>query len=218
MNKTLRIVLALLVIVILFVLIGDNTSLEYLKDRKKLEDFIKSVGILAPVAYIVLYSIVTVSCISALPVTLAGGVVFGPLMGVIYTMIGASIGLCLSFLISRYVAKDYIENKFKDSEIYKKIDKGIKEKGWVILAVTRLLLIFPFGIQNYIYGLTYISFFKYSILSILFILPGTSVFVMLAGAITSGDIYIGVKYSIIASLIILFLVVVVKFITKKVKY
>ena len=103
MNKALRIVLALLVIVILFVLIGDNTSLEYLKDRKKLEDFIKSVGILAPVAYIVLYSIVTVSCISALPVTLAGGVVFGPLMGVIYTMLGASIGLCFSCLISRSV-------------------------------------------------------------------------------------------------------------------
>ena len=41
MNKTLRIVLALLVIVILFVLIENNTSLEYLKDRKKLEDFIK---------------------------------------------------------------------------------------------------------------------------------------------------------------------------------
>lgn len=218
MNKTLKIVLALSVIVILFVLIRDNTSLEYLKDRKKLEDFIKSVGILAPVAYIVLYSIVTVSCISALPVTLAGGVVFGPLMGVIYTMIGASIGLCLSFLISRYVAKDYIENKFKDSEIYKKIDKGIKEKGWVILAVTRLLPIFPFGIQNYIYGLTSISFFKYSILSILFILPGTSVFVMLAGAIASGDINIAMKYSIIASLIILFLIVIVKFITKKVKY
>lgn len=217
MKRTSKIALTILVIIILLVLLVDNSVLDYLKDRKKLENFIKGLGILAPAAYIVLYSIVTVSCISVLPLTLVGGAVFGPVMGVVYTMVGASIGLCLSFLIARYVAKDYVENKFKNSEIYKKIDKGIKEKGWFIVAITRLIPVFPFGIQNYIYGLTPISFFKYSILSIIFILPGTSVFVILAGALTSMDTNVAVKYSMVASLIILFLVVIAKFITKKIK-
>lgn len=192
-------------------------AFSYLTNRKKLEMAITTLGVWGPLAYILMYIFITVTMLSALPLTIAGGIIFGPIMGVIYTVIGAGLGLSLSFLIARYIARGAIEKKFGNTAAFKKIDEGVRKDGWFILATTRLLPIFPFGIQNYIYGLTSIGFIQYSLLSIIFILPGTSVFVMLAGAFASGDKAIVLKYSITASLIFLGLMVVTRIIKKKIE-
>ena len=189
----------------------------YLANRGKLEALIITLGVWGPLAYITLYVVVTITMLSALPLTIAGGIIFGPIMGVIYTVIGAGLGLSLSFLIARYIARGAIEKKFGNTSAFKKIDEGVRKDGWFILATTRLLPIFPFGIQNYIYGLTSIGFIQYLLLSIIFILPGTSVFVMLAGAFASGDKATVLKYSITASLIFLGLMIVTRIIKKKIE-
>ncbi|SJZ36591.1 Uncharacterized membrane protein YdjX, TVP38/TMEM64 family, SNARE-associated domain [Cetobacterium ceti] len=216
-GNLLKIILGLVVVIVLGMALVKTGAIEYLKDREKLESLIKSLGVWAPLAYIVIYACVTVTCISVLPITLAGGIIFGPILGVVYTAIGASAGLSLAFLIARYIARKPIESKFGNSEAFKKINQGVKDQGWFILATTRLLPVFPFGIQNYVYGLTSISFIQYSVLSTLFILPGTSVFVLLAGAVASGDKATAVKMSIIASLIFFGLTLVTKVIAKKAK-
>jgi len=187
----------------------------YLTKREKLESVITILGIWGPLVYIIIYILVTITMLSALPVTIASGIIFGPIMGVVYTAIGAGLGLSLSFLIARYVARGTIEKKFGNTAIFKKIDEGVKKDGWFILAITRLIPIFPFGIQNYVYGLTSIGFVQYSLLSTIFILPGTSVFVMLAGAFASGDKTVVLRYSILASLIFMGLMIITKIIKKK---
>ena len=207
----------LMFIAFLFFLFFKYDGVKYIKDKEQLKTLIESFGILAPLSYILLYCIVTVTTISTLPLSLAGGVLFGPVYGIIYTMIGASLGMMSSFLIARYIAKDFIERKFSNLQIFKKINEGVKKDGPFILAVTRLLPIFPFGIQNYLYGLTSINFFKYTVFSIIFILPGTSVFVLLAGAISAGNTKDAAKISLIASLIFLALTIITRVIQNKIK-
>ena len=207
----------LMFIAFLFFLFFKYDGVKYIKDKEQLKTLIESFGILAPLSYILLYCIVTVTTISTLPLSLAGGVLFGPVYGIIYTMIGASLGMMSSFLIARYIAKDFIERKFSNLQIFKKINEGVKKDGPFILAVTRLLPIFPFGIQNYLYGLTSISFFKYTVFSIILILPGTSVFVLLAGAISAGNTKDAAKISLIASLIFLALTIITRVIQNKIK-
>jgi len=210
-------VIAVVAIIALVVLLFKTGAIEYLKDRRKMEALIESFGIWGPLVYIVSYALVTITCISAVPMTLVGGLVFGAVFGVIYTAIGAGIGLSLSFLIARYVARGFIEEKFGDSDAFKKINEGVKNDGWFILATTRLIPIFPFGIQNYVYGLTPIGFLQYSVLSTIFILPGTSVYVILAGAVASGDTAKAAKMAVAASLIFFAITVVTKIIAKKSK-
>ncbi|MGL5051144.1 MAG: TVP38/TMEM64 family protein [Fusobacteriaceae bacterium] len=217
MKKVLKILLSILIILILGTSLVKTGAIEYLKDRQKLETLILSLGIWGPLVYILIYVFVTLTCLAALPITLVGGIVFGPVWGVVYTVIGASLGLAFSFLIARYVARKPIENKFGNTDAFKRINEGVKNEGWFILATTRLLPVFPFGIQNYVYGLTDISFLKYWLLSTLFILPGTSVFVILAGAVASGDKKTAIKYSVIASLILFALTIITKIISKNSK-
>lgn len=216
-KKILKSVVVICVLCIIMFGLLKNGAFEYLKNHQKLEIFIKSLGVWSPLVYIGLYAFITITCISVLPLTLAGGMIFGGLLGIIYTAVGACLGLSLSFLIARYIARKPIEKRFGKSEAFKKINDGVKNDGWFILATTRLLPIFPFGIQNYVYGLTPISFIQYALLSTIFILPGTSVFVLLAGAVASGDMKTAIKMSIIASLIFFALTIITKLIAKKVK-
>lgn len=213
--KIVKVICLIIILTVVFLLAKNFGVFYYLKNRVELERVIKDMGVLAPAVYIVIYTIVTLSCVSPVPIAIVGGIVFGGLFGVLYTVIGAGIGLSLAFLIARYVARDFIEKKFGKSEIFKKVENGVKNDGWFILAVTRFLPIFPFGLQNYLYGLTSIKFGLYSILSILFILPGTTAFILLGGAVASGDIQKAIKVSIVASLILFFMSIVARVIKKK---
>lgn len=214
-SKIVKVICLIIILAVVFLLAKNFGVFHYLKNRVELERVIKDMGVLAPAVYIVIYTIVTLSCVSPVPIAIVGGIVFGGLFGVLYTVIGAGIGLSLAFLIARYVARGFIEKKFGKSEIFKKVENGVKNDGWFILAVTRFLPIFPFGLQNYLYGLTSIKFGLYSILSILFILPGTTAFILLGGAVASGDIQKAIKVSIVASLILFFMSIVARVIKKK---
>lgn len=214
-SKSWKIVCLVFILMAVFLLANKFGVFHYLKNRDELEIIIKNMGVLAPVTYIVIYIILTLGCVSPVPLAIVGGVVFGVFFGILYTIIGAGIGLSLAFLIARYIARDFIEKKFGQREIFKKVESGVKNDGWFILAVTRFLPIFPFGLQNYLYGLTSIKFSLYSILSIIFILPGTVAFILLGGAVASGDIQKAVKVSLLASIILFCLNVIAKIIKKK---
>jgi uncharacterized membrane protein YdjX (TVP38/TMEM64 family) len=158
-----------------------------IENLKNLKSWIDSFGQLGPLVYILLYIFACLFFLPGLPLTVLGGVIFGPVKGTIYTVIGAGIGLSLAFLAARYTFRGLIEKKFGDSPLFKKLDEGVKKQGWRILITTRLIPIFPFNVQNYVYGLTSISFLQYSVLSTIFIIPGTSAYTFSAGAIASGE-------------------------------
>ena len=158
-----------------------------LENLKSLKDWINSYGALGPIVYILLYIVACLFFLPGLPITVLGGIVFGPVWGTVYTVIGAGLGLSAAFLTARYVFRGLIEKKFSGSPLFQKLDEGVKNQGWRILITTRLIPVFPFNVQNYVYGLTSISFLQYSVLSTIFIIPGTSAYTFSAGAIASGE-------------------------------
>ena len=74
----------------------------------------------------------------------------------LYTITSATIGACLAFLISRYIARDWIEKKLS-SPRWKRLEQGVDKHGWKIVAFTRLIPLFPFNLLNYALGLTRIK-------------------------------------------------------------
>ena len=169
-----------------------------LENIPKLKEQFLSLGWLAFIIFFFAYIIVCIFFLPGTPLTLLGGIVFGPLLGTLYTVTSASAGLAISFLIARYTMRDLMLEKLGSSDAFTKIDQGVKEQGWRILVITRLVPVFPFSIQNYIYGLTDIKFLTYWGLSTLFIIPGTAAYTMSAGAVLSGEfsttnlIYLGI--------------------------
>ncbi len=158
-----------------------------LENVPKIKTWVASFGKIAPLIYIGLYLVSTVFFLPGSPVTVLAGFVFGPLWGVFYASVASIISVSVAFLIARYVARDLVEDWVKDNAQFRKIDEQVEEQGWRILMFTRLVPIFPFNLQNYAYGLTSIRFSTYVLVSAIFMLPGTAVFVQLGGAFVSGE-------------------------------
>ena len=217
-NSIIKIAIAIGVIVgVYFVLryygVTDNIRLENIP---KIKTWVASFGTIAPLIYIGLYLVSTVFFLPGSPVTVLSGFVFGPLWGIFYASIASIISVSIAFLIARYVARDLVEGWVKDNAQFRKIDEQVEEQGWRILMFTRLVPIFPFNLQNYAYGLTSIRFSTYVIVSAIFMLPGTTVFVQLGGAFVSGEGNIGktLFYLGIAGVLMLLLSLIPKFLNK----
>ncbi len=102
---------------------------------------------------------------------------FGPWIGALYCLIGTTIGATMSFLLSRYLLKDSVENLVKKNlRLYDIIFETNSEKELLILMITRLLPIFPFNLQNFAYGISNISIATYSLGTFLFMIPGIIIF------------------------------------------
>ena len=151
-----------------------------------LKEWIRGMGSLAPPAFVLIYIIAVVAALPALPFTITGAALFGSLTGVILVSIASTAGAGLAFLIARYAARERMVRRFSGNETFRKLDRMTKEHGAVMVAITRLVPIFPFNLLNYGFGLTGIPFRTYLFWSWLCMLPGTVLYVAGVDAVLSG--------------------------------
>jgi len=131
--------------------------------------------VLAPFAYIGIYIVAVVAFMPGSVITIAGGALFGWLLGTIFVSIASTVGAGVAFLIARYIAADWVERKASGK--VDKIKKGIEEEGARFVAFTRLVPIFPYTLLNYVFGLTRINFWTYLGVTWISMIPGTFAYV-----------------------------------------
>jgi len=159
-------------ILILGLITGIGLAVIY-RDRfdvVALETWVNDAGILAPIIFMLIYVAATVLFLPGSVITLAGGALFGPVLGTFYNLTGATLGASLAFLISRYLASDWVADKAGGK--VRQLINGVEGEGWRFVAFVRLVPLFPFNLLNYALGLTKIRFLHYLIASYVFMLPG----------------------------------------------
>jgi uncharacterized membrane protein YdjX (TVP38/TMEM64 family) len=163
-----------ILVVVLVVLIGLAFMFRHSIRVDLLLDQIRALGVWGPLAYIVLYSIAPSLFIPGFPLTIAGGALFGPVWGTVYTLIGATSGATLAFFIARYLAAEWVEQRSQG--IVKRLKEGVEQEGWRFVAFTRLVPLFPFNLLNYAFGLTKIRPLHYIVTSFFAMLPGAAAY------------------------------------------
>ena len=143
---------------------------------------IQSLGPAAPIAFITIYAVAVVSLIPASLLTIAGGAVFGLIRGVIYALIGATLGSTSAFLLGRYVARRLVERKLNTMPRFVAIERAVSARGRRIVFLLRLSPLVPFNFLNYALGLTTISVWDF-VLGSLGTIPGAFVYAY-AGKVT----------------------------------
>jgi uncharacterized membrane protein YdjX (TVP38/TMEM64 family) len=136
-------------------------------------DWIGSLGAWGPAAYVGLYIVATVLMVPGTALTVVGGALFGAVWGVIYASIGATIGAAVAFVVARHVAAEQVRAWVQRRPAFKKLDAMSGRYGRWVVAITRLVPLFPFNVLNYALGLTRVGFWTYVVLTWLCILPGT---------------------------------------------
>ena len=181
-----------------------------LENATILRDWVAGFGPAGPVVYILLYIAACLLMIPGFPITIFGALAFGPVLGTVFTSIGSTLGATAAFLTARYAARNTVENWLGENEIFRRIDKGVKDQGWRMLMVTRMVPLFPFNLQNFAYGLTRIPLGTYVLVSWASMIPGTIAYNFMAGSVVAGEgdpgrilfyLGIGTVFFIIVSLI-----------------
>ena len=149
-------------------------------DVVALETWVNEAGVLAPIVFMLIYALATVLFLPGSVITLAGGALFGPVLGTFYNLTGATLGAMLAFLISRYLASDWVADKAGGR--VKQLINGVEGEGWRFVAFVRLVPLFPFNLLNYALGLTRIRFLHYLIATYVFMLPGAIAYTYLGYA------------------------------------
>jgi len=157
--------------------LGQYLSLEYLKaSQARFQDLYMANRILVVAAYMGIYIVVTAfSLPGAAVLTLAGGGLFGLVVGTVAVSFASTIGATLACAVSRFLLRDWVQNKFGDK--LSTINNGIEEEGAFYLFSLRLVPIFPFFVINLAMGLTRIRLFTFFWVSQVGMLAGTIVYV-----------------------------------------
>ena len=178
-----------------------------------LRDWIKSLGALGSLVFILIYVAAVVAAIPAAPFSLAAAALFGSVWGVIVINIGATLGTGLAFLVGRYLARQSVVNWLGHNEKFRRLDQLTEEHGAIIVALTRLVPIFPFNLLNYGFGLTRVPFWTYIFWTWLCIIPGTVLYVVGADAVLQGVAQRKVPWPLVLTFgaVLIFLTLLVRF-------
>ena len=149
-------------------------------DGAALEAWVRDAGPVAPLLFMVIYTLAAVLFLPGSVITLAGGALFGPVLGTFYSLTGATLGATLAFLIARYLASDWVAEKTGGR--VKQLINGVEGEGWRFVAFVRLVPLFPFNLLNYALGLTRLRLLHYIVATYIFMLPGAIAYTYLGYA------------------------------------
>lgn len=137
--------------------------------------YIQNLGFVDGAIVLVIANIIGAICfMPCVPFTLGAGFLFGLMWGSIIILIATNIASVVAFLISRYFARGCIERRLGGRySKFRLIDAAIKQDGFKIVALVRSSPLHPYGICNYLFGITSVTFPSYVLANVIAMTPGT---------------------------------------------
>jgi len=172
------VVLVALIGIAIFVLPAKQWAIAFV-------EWMRGYGAAAIGIFAVVYVIAAVLLIPASVLTLGAGFVYGAVWGSLVVIPASVAAAVISFAISRRLGRRWVVARAQRSPKFAALDRAVGRAGFKITLLVRLSPIFPFGLLNYVLGVTEIRFRDYFTASVLGMLPGTIAYVYLGSLVTS---------------------------------
>ena len=143
----------------------------------------REVPFAAPI-FVVAYIAATTIGLPALPLTLAGGAIFGVGAGIALTWLGATLGATGAFLLARALGGDALRRLLGARA--GTLDRLLGDGAFLTMLRLRLIPVVPFNALNFGAGLAGVRLTHYMAATAIGILPGTSVYTYFADALLAG--------------------------------
>ena len=172
-----------------------------------------------PAAGAISYLCLTIIAVVAMtpgwiPMMLAG-LLFGFATGVVYALIGITIGATAALVAGRTLARAWVEKRIAGNAQLLALDDALDVQAFTIVALTRVALVIPFNMLNYAYGLTRVQTPVYAAATAVGMLPVIVMYAYLGtlardiGQILQGDADVGPGSWWLAGVALLAIVMVV---------
>ncbi len=133
-------------------------------------------------------AIVALSLPGGTVATLTGGFLFGLFPGVLYNVLGATLGAVLIFLAARSGFGEKLSAKLSaGGGAAARLIEGIRQNEWSVLFLMRLVPVVPFFLANLVPAFTGTRLSVYAVTTFLGIIPGALVFTSVGSGL--GDVF-----------------------------
>ena len=147
----------------------------------QLRDWAESVGPWFPLAFLLAHIVVTVVPVPRTAFTLAAGLLFGPVLGVVIAVAASAASAVLAVLLVR--AFGWQLSRLVRHRAVDRVDERLRNRGWRAVLSLRLIPVVPFSALNYAAGASAIELMPYTLATLAGLLPGTAAVVILGDAL-----------------------------------
>ncbi|MGM0372478.1 MAG: TVP38/TMEM64 family protein [Halobacteriota archaeon] len=176
--------LALLVLAGVGLVLFDY-SLGSVLDPQTVRETVESFGVLAPLAFILIQATqVVVAPIPGQVLALAGGYAFGPVLGTVYSLIGATIGSAIAFGLSRRFGRPAVERLVHPLTL-EMVDGFLEDHGRLAVFLVFLVPGLPDDALCFVCGLTPLPLSHLVVLSTLGRIPGYAMLSLAGGRLAT---------------------------------
>jgi uncharacterized membrane protein YdjX (TVP38/TMEM64 family) len=164
---------ALAAIVVLLLFSGEYfQTLAFLLHPERIKAVLEKAGIFAPLILMILMALaVIITFLPSVPLDIAAGAFFGPVLGTAYCAAGALGGAVAAFLISRYYGREFVSRHLSGHINFCTPCSDLLLTKFIF--VSRLLPMVSFSFVSYGAGLTKMSVRAYSLATLGGMLPMT---------------------------------------------
>lgn len=148
-----------------------------LPDVDELRTMLGGAGWWGPAGFVLGYAALTLAPVPKNVLSIAAGVLFGFLPGLLLVYVAALLGASMAFWLGRLLGRDAVE-RFTGTRV-EKVDAVLGRRGFLAVVGVRLVPVLPFTAINYSAGLTMLGWWPYLLGTMVGILPGTVSFLAL---------------------------------------
>ena len=182
----------------LFLIVAALTAIfwkplkELIADPQEFREYILTFGTIAPLFLIGIVALqVIVAPIPGQVAGIAGGFLFGTVLGTVYTMLGLIIGSWIAFVLSRYLGQPFVE-RFVPEKTLTKFDNLVEKGGIITLFMIYVLPVLPDDAICFVAGLTKIKIRTLMLISALGRLPGMIVLSLVGEGLAKKDSFLSI--------------------------
>ncbi len=151
----------------------------------EIQSTVQAAGIWAPLLFLALQVAMTVAPVPRTVFTVAAGVLFGAVTGLLLAVVGTALAAVAAFWLVRMLGAGFVE-RHADRAAVAWVQARLDRRGLLAVVSLRLIPALPFSVLNYAAGLSGIRFAPYLLGTVLGTLPGTVAIVVLGDAVTDG--------------------------------
>lgn len=155
-------------------------QLSPLESVRQLIDLMRSSSY-GPLIFILIYALRPLIFFSATLFTIASGYLFGPLAGIVLTIIASNISAMLAYMIGRYFGGNLLDDEHEEGLI-RRYAKRMRSNSFETVLIMRFIFI-PFDLVNYLGGLLRVDWKAFLFATMIGAVPGTISFALFGASI-----------------------------------
>ncbi|MDP1546346.1 MAG: TVP38/TMEM64 family protein [Anaerolineales bacterium] len=163
---------------------ANANHLSPLQVVQQLLDFMTN-GFWGVIIYTILYAIRPLILFPSTVLTLAGGFVFGPVLGVLYTIIASNISSTIAYYIGHFFGEGMLKDDGSDGLI-QRYARRMRANSFETVMIMRFIFL-PYDAVSYLAGFLRIKYWSFILATALGSIPGTMAFIGFGASIETFD-------------------------------